>query len=221
MSQTNASLQLSPEQYRLNQLSLKADQQPLLISGHRLNPQQPQLELNVQSSALDLDQLLPARRHHPHNNHELMAAELMNMEQATRGAQITAEPTPQQALPKLAREARAKLNIAIGNGRYRGENFHTLSLDATYRHGVIDHAKASVSSVGGHVSAHGGADLRHPAAIGLNLDYQLEQVDLARLTRMLSAEGKVLASGQLASTASLRSNTRNFCTMLALPSDCR
>jgi hypothetical protein len=202
IDRASAKLTLAANRYHLEEMSLRANEQTINLSGKLQNPSQPKLSLKLHSPNLDLDRLIPA---------PAPAATPTPTEDTPPSKPFNAAAAPSAAkLPELAMQTKLALDIDIDKGSYRSERFKHLALDVNYRQGTLQRADLTVNVAGGKLKADTTAILLDLKAIPFTLDYQLKQIDLGTLTRLVTSDGQQLSSGRMNSKGQLRANTQDL-----------
>jgi uncharacterized protein YhdP len=178
-------------------MTLRANEQKLILSGQLKNFNSPNASLQLNSPNLNMDRLLP-----PTKKTRPPSKPPANQEDAPK----TGAPPEKQAgkaeLPPFLRRLTAQLQAEAKRGKYRGQEFQDLRLKATYQRGVLKNHQFQARIAGGRIQTAGNADLRNLERIPFSLRPKLSAVRLESMAALLgidqvSYHGPLTMKGQV------------------------
>jgi hypothetical protein len=191
LKEGDSELTLAGNSALIKKAQVRINETLLAATGRIANPVEPNVELLVTSSDLDLDRLIPSTRGEgPGDN--------PSQEKGGHGPEKTVEREWPPTLLKT--EAHVKVNAA--RGRYRGLEFRNLKLDATYDRGVIEQFAMIMDTEGGQVAMTGSGDIRNPKDMAFTVSPNVESLLVERIAAVfevpdVSVSGPISASGRL------------------------
>jgi len=174
-------LEFSGNAIDINNVTLIVNDQKLALSGRVENPLAPDIELNIASSSLDMDRLLPSGKDEKHirkagdEPHQRKPLEKKDKKQAV-------------ILPGYLSKTAAKIQLKSAQCRYGELEYEQLKMNVDYARGVLVGYDAEVSSGEGRVRVSGSADFRHPDRIPFTVKPEISRFSVERMSRAFGME---------------------------------
>ncbi|UCG14574.1 MAG: AsmA-like C-terminal domain-containing protein [Deltaproteobacteria bacterium] len=197
----DADIELVGNGVKLKGMTLRANDQKLILSGQLSDFQKPNARLQVNSPNLNVDRLLPPTQKTPPTS---------NAQAKKESAAKTEAPPEKQTgkpeLPPFLRKLTAQLQADAKRGKYRGQEFQDLRLKATYQRGLLKNHQFQISIAGGRIQTTGNADLRNLERIPFTIVPAISAVRLESIAPLLGYD-KVSAHGPLTMTGKVAGRT--------------
>jgi uncharacterized protein YhdP len=197
----DADIELAGNIVNLNGMTMRANEQRLIVWGQLTNFQKPNVRLEVKSPNLNVDRLLPSTQ---------KARSTSRAPAKKEGGSKAGVPSDKKAgkpkLPPFLRKITAQLQAEATRGRYRGQKFQDLRLKAAYQCGVLKSHQFQIYIAGGRIQTTGDADLRNLERISFTIAPAISAVRLESIAPLLGFD-KVSAHGPLSMTGNLTGST--------------
>jgi hypothetical protein len=219
ITEGDGDIELAGNTVRLKEVTLKANEQKLSLSGQVTNFGSPTARLQAKSPNLNVDRLLgPAKRKEtPSKPRSKPPAEKAGAPKPGEPAKTekSAEKKGDKAeLPPLLRKLTAQLQAEAERGKYRGQKFQNLTFNANYERGVLKSHDFHVLIGGGRIKTNGSADLRNLERIPFTVEPDISAVRLQSIASLLDTD-KMSVQGPLTMTGRLQGRTGSTKDLLA------
>ncbi len=210
LSNATGAATLGSRRVDVPRLSARVNDQPIELRGSLQYREAPALTLQLSSTSLDIDRLLPPTAPDPR------PAGAAPSTAANRAA-------PPPTLPSWAQRGSATIDVTVDRGSFRQVRFSDVAVRARYQHSQLERATLDLRLPRGRVRASGSADLSKLDAIEFALQHDIAGVELAEFTRLLKggterASGIVHSQGEFSgNTADLKGTARGRVTASAGP----
>jgi uncharacterized protein involved in outer membrane biogenesis len=212
VTEGDADIDLAGNTVKLNDITLRANDQKLSLSGQVTNFQKPIAQLKVQSPDLNLDRLFP-----PTEPGQTPAKPTPTPPGEKEGTPKTGEDSKQKAdrseLPPFLRKLTAQVLAEATQGQYRGQKFQDLKFKADYERGVLKSHEFHLLIAGGRIDTKGSADLRNLERIPFTLEPAISKVRLESIAPLLG-EDKISINGPLTMTGLMQGRTGSTIALL-------
>ncbi|UCG13613.1 MAG: AsmA-like C-terminal domain-containing protein [Deltaproteobacteria bacterium] len=198
----DADLKFTGDTVEAKRISLKVNDQRLIVLGRVTNFVEPKGWLQVSSPSLNLDRLLPPATRNQTRSKSSSALAERKATGSKKGV-----PTRQKAeLPPFVRKLTAQLSVEATQGQYRGQGFNDLRFKGQYERGVLRNYQFEILMAGGRMAARGSADLRSLERIPFTVEPSINGVRLEALAPLFGID-KVSARGPLRLTGLVQGRT--------------
>jgi len=193
ITEGDGDVELAGNTVKLKDMTLRANDQKMSLSGQVTNFREPTAQLQAKSPNLNVDRLLvPAKSTGTASKPSSKPpAEKEGTVQPGEPAK-TEEPAKKQAgkseLPPLLRKLTAQLQAEATRGQYRGQEFQNLTLRADYERGVLKSHEFDVLIGGGRIKTSGSADLRNLEQIPFAVEPDISAVRLQSIASLLDTD---------------------------------
>jgi uncharacterized protein YhdP len=212
VTEGDADIDLAGNSVKLKDVTLRANDQQLSLSGQVSNLQMPTARLQVQSPDLNLDRLLP-----PKETRKTDAKPTQTPPGKKEGKPKTKTEAEKQAskreLPPLLRKLTAQVLAEATQGQYRGQKFKDLKFKADYERGLLKSHEFQVLIAGGRVDTKGSADLRNLERIPFTLEPAISKVRLESIAPLLGQD-EISINGPLTITGRMQGRTGSTIALL-------
>ena len=187
----------------INQLHILANDQLLAATGRIANPVEPNIQLTVTSSDLNIGRLLPTAKAKKRES-EPLQNERSEIKKKSKKAELA----------PFARKLVADLQLQADRGQYKGLQFEKLNLKLLYKRGVIESYDVNFGIDKGHIATKGSADLRELDRIRFTVDPHINALPLERIAQVFGID-KLPLNGPLTLRGQLRGRTGSTRELLA------
>ena len=213
ITEGDAHIDLTGNTVKLKDITLRANDQKLSLSGQVSNPQMPTAQLQVQSPDLNLDQLLPS------TESEGTPSKSTSKPQEKEGKPETKTEAEEQAgkkeLPPFLRQLTAQVEAEAAQGQYKGQRFKDLKFKADYERGVLKSHEFHLLISGGRIDTQGSADLRNLEQIPFTFEPAISKVPLESIAPILGvAKNEISMDGPLTMTGLMQGRTGSKIALL-------
>jgi hypothetical protein len=219
ITEGDGDIELAGNTVRLKEMTVKANDQEVSLSGQVTNFGSPTVQLQAKSPNLNVDRLLgPAKsKETPSKPSSKPPAEKAGSPKPGESAK-TEKPAEKKGdkaeLPPFLRKLTAQLQAEVARGQYRGQKFQNLSLKANYERGVFKSHDFHVLFGGGRIKTNGSADLRNLERIPFTVEPDIYAVSLESIAELLHTD-KMSVHGPLTMTGRLQGRTGSTKDLLA------
>ena len=183
ITEGDGNIELAGDTIILKDMTLRANDQKVSLSGQVTNFREPTAQLQAKSPKLNVDRLLVHAKSTgtASKPSSKPTAEKTGAPKPGEPAK-TEEPTKKKGdkseLPLFLRKLTAKLQAEADRGQYRGQEFQNLTFKANYERGVLKSHEFDVLIGGGRIQTTGSADLRNLEQIPFTLEPDISAVRL-------------------------------------------
>jgi hypothetical protein len=213
ITEGDGNIELAGNTVRLKEMTLKANDQKMSLSGQVTNFRHPTARLQAKSPNLNVDRLLG-----PGKTKGTESKPSSKPPAKKAGAAKTGEPAKKKngnaELPPLLRKLTAQLQAEAARGQYRGQEFQNLTFRANYERGVLKSHDFHVLIGGGRIKTNGSADLRNLERIPFTVEPDISAVRLQSIASLLDTD-KMSVQGPLTMTGRLQGKTGSTKDLLA------
>jgi hypothetical protein len=213
ITEGDGDIELAGNTVILKDMTLKANDQKMRLSGQVTNFRQPTARLQAKSPNLNVDRLLiPAKS-------TGTASKPSSKPPAEKaGTPKPGEPAKKKGdtaeLPPLLRKLTAQVQAEAARGQYRGQEFQNLTFKANYERGVLKSHEFHVLIGGGRIQTKGSADLRNLERIPFAVEPDISAVRLQSIASLLNSD-KMSVQAPLTMTGRLQGRTGSKKDLLA------
>jgi uncharacterized protein involved in outer membrane biogenesis len=205
ITEGDGDIELAGDTVILKDMTLKANDQKMSLSGQVTNFRQPTARLQAKSANLNVDRLLV-----PAKSTGTEAKPSSKPPAVKEGTPKSGEPAKKKAgkseLPPLLRKLTAKLQAEATRGQYRGQEFQNFTFRADYERGVLKSHDFHVLIGGGRIQTKGSADLRNSERIPFTVEPDISAVRLQSIVSLLNTD-KISVQAPLTLTGQLQGRT--------------
>jgi uncharacterized protein involved in outer membrane biogenesis len=213
ITEGDGDIELTGNTVKLRDMTLKANDQKMSLSGQVTNFREPTARLQVISPNLNVDRLLG-----PAKSTGTASKPSSKPPAEKEGTQKTGEPVKKKAgkpeLPPFLRKLTAQLKAEAARGRYRGQKFKDLTFKASYERGVLKSHEFDVLIGGGRIQTKGSADLRNLERIPFSVEPDIRTVGWESIASLLNTD-KISVHAPLTMTGRLQGRTGSKKDLLA------
>jgi uncharacterized protein YhdP len=196
----NADIELAGNSVKIDDMTLRANDQKISVTGQVTNFEKPTARLQVNSPNLNLDRLLPTTQ----------------QEQAptkTTPERPAKKKAGKKELPPFLRDLTAQIQAEAKLGQYRRQQFQDLKFAGQYERGVLKSHEFDIRLAGGRIQTKGSADLRNLERIRFSVQPAITAVHLESLAPLLGTK-KLTVDGPLTLTGRLQGSTGSTLSLL-------
>jgi len=191
ITEGDGDIQLAGNTIILKNMTLKANDQKMSLSGQVTNFREPMARLQVKSPNLNVDRLLvPAKSKgtasKPSSKPPVEKAGTPKPGEPAKTEEPTKKKASKSELPPLLRKLTAQLQAEADRGQYRGQKFQDLTFKANYERGVLKSHEFHVLIGGGRIQTKGSADLRNLERIPFTVEPDISAVRLQSIASLLN-----------------------------------
>jgi len=219
ITEGDGDIELAGNTIILKDMTLRANDQKMSLSGQVTNFREPTARLQAKSPNLNVDRLLvPAKSTGTASKpSSKLPAEKTGTPKPGEPAR-TEEPAKKKGdkaeLPPLLRKLTAQVQAEATRGQYRGQKFQDLTLNAYYERGVLKSHQFHVLIGGGRIQTKGSADLRNLERIPFTVEPDISAVRLQSIASLLNTD-KISVHAPLTMTGRLQGRTGSTKDLLA------
>ncbi|MHC4843423.1 MAG: AsmA family protein [Planctomycetota bacterium] len=219
ITEGDGDIELAGDTVILKDMTLKANDQKMSLSGQVTNFREPTARLQAKSANLNVDRLLvPAKSTGTEAKPSSKPpAEKEGTPKSGEPAK-TEEPAKKKAgkseLPPLLRKLTAQVQAEATRGQYRGQEFQNFTFRADYERGVLKSHEFDVLIGGGSIQTKGSADLRNLERIPFTVEPDISAVRLESIASLLDTD-KISVQAPLTMTGRLQARTGSKKDLLA------
>jgi uncharacterized protein YhdP len=219
ITEGDGDIELAGDTIILKDMTLRANDQKMSLSGQVTNFRQPTARLQAKSPYLNVDRLLvPAKSTGTASKPSSKPPAEKAGTPKTGEPAKTEEPAKKKAekseLPPLLRKLTAQLQAEAARGLYRGQKFQDLTFKANYERGVLKSHEFHVLIGGGRIQTKGSADLRNLERIPFTVEPDISAVRLRTIASLLDTN-KISVQAPLTLTGRLQGKTGSKKDLLA------
>ena len=213
ITEGDGDIQLAGDTIILRDMTLRANDQKMSLSGQVTNFGSPTARFQAKSPNLNVDRLL------------------VTAKSTGSGSKPSSKPPPEKAgtpkpgepakkkadkpeLPPLLRKLTAQVQAEADRGQYRGQEFKNLTFRANYERGVLKSHEFHVLIGGGRIQTTGSADLRNLERIPFTVEPDISAVSLESIASLLDTD-KISVRAPLTMTGRLQGRTGSTKDLLA------
>ena len=208
----DADIDLAGNTVTLKDITLRANDQQLSLSGQVSNLQMPTARLQVQSPDLNLDRLLPATKTEGTASKPTPKGPGKKEDKPKTKIEVEKQADKRE-LPPFLRKLTAQVLAEATQGQYRGQKFQDLTFKVDYERGVLKSYEFYVLIAGGRLDTKGSADLRNLEHIPFTLEPAISKVRLESVAPLLG-EDQISINGPLTITGLMQGRTGSTIALL-------
>jgi uncharacterized protein involved in outer membrane biogenesis len=205
ITEGDGDIELAGNTIILKDMTLRANDQKMSLSGQVTNFREPTARLQAKSPNLNVDRLLV-----PPKSTETASKPSSKPPAEKTGTPKPGEPAKKKAgkpeLPPFLRKLTAQVQAEAARGQYRGQKFQDLTFNANYERGVLKSHEFHVLIGGGRIQTKGSADLRNLERIPFTIEPDISAVRLQSIAALLDTD-KISVHAPLTMTGRLRGRT--------------
>jgi uncharacterized protein YhdP len=213
ITEGDGDIELAGNTVILKDMTLKANDQKMRLSGQLSNFREPTARLQAKSPNLNVDRLLV-----PTKSTGTASKPSSKPPAEKAGTPKPGEPAKKKAdkpeLPPLLRKLTAQLQAEAASGQYRGQEFKNLTFRANYERGVLKSHELDVLIGGGRIQTKGSADLRNLERIPFTVEPDIKTVGWKSIASLLDTD-KISVHAPLTMTGRLQGRTGSKKDLLA------
>jgi uncharacterized protein involved in outer membrane biogenesis len=219
ITEGDGDIELAGNTVILKDMTLKANDQKMSLSGQVTNFREPTAQLQAKSANLNVDRLLvPAKSTGTEAKPSSKPpAEKEGTPKPGEPAK-TEEPAKKKAskseLPTFLRKLTAQVQAEATRGQYRGQEFQNLTFRADYERGVLKSHEFHVLIGGGRIQTKGSADLRNLERVPFTVEPDISAVRLESIASLLNTD-KLTVHAPLTMTGRVQGRTGSKKDLLA------
>jgi hypothetical protein len=219
ITEGDGNIELAGDTIILKDMTLRANDQKVTLSGQVTNFREPTAQLQAKSPKLNVDRLLVHAKSTgtASKPSSKPTAEKTGAPKPGEPAK-TEEPTKKKGdkseLPLFLRKLTAKLQAEADRGQYRGQEFQNLTFKANYERGVLKSHEFDVLIGGGRIQTTGSADLRNLEQIPFTLEPDISAVRLQSIASLLNTD-KISVQAPLSLSGRLQGSSGSTKALLA------
>lgn len=211
ITEGDGDIELAGNTVILKDMTLRANDQKMSLSGQVTNFREPTARLQVKSPNLNVDRLLvPTKSTGTASKPSPKPPGEKTGTPKTGEPARTEEPAKKKAgkpeLPPFLRKLTAQVQAEAARGQYRGQKFQDLTFKANYERGVLKSHEFHVLIGGGRIQTKGSADLRNLERIPFTVEPDISAVRLQSIASLLNTD-KISVHAPLTMTGRLQGRT--------------
>jgi uncharacterized protein involved in outer membrane biogenesis len=219
ITEGDGNIELAGDTIILKDMTLRANDQKVSLSGQVTSFPQPTALLQAKSPNLNVDRLLvPAKStgtaSKPSSTPSAKKTGPPKPGEPAKTEKPTKEKAGKSELPPFLRKLTAQVQAEADRGQYRGQEFQTLIFKARYERGVLKSHEFDVLIGGGRIQTNGSADLRNLAQIPFTVEPDINAVRLQSIASLLNTD-KISVQAPLTMTGRLQGRTGSTKDLLA------
>ncbi len=213
ITEGDGDIELAGDTVILKDMTLKANDQKMSLSGQVTNFREPTARLQAKSANLNVDRLLVPTKS---TGTEAKPSSTPPVEKTTtpKPGEPEKKKGGKKELPPLLRKLTAQVQAEATRGQYRGQEFQDLTLNAYYERGVLKSHEFDVLIGGGRIQTKGSADLRNLEQIPFTVEPDISAVRLQSIASLLDTD-KISVQAPLTMTGRLQGRTGSKKDLLA------